>query len=315
MHPTTSQSSGSSSSLLSGDGYGTPYGNYSKKGLLKDMSSSLIGNKSTQNLRLAISNPSDYSIPGVTPGTHIPYAIAGARIYHHTQQITSNNHHSGSLGFGGNRSKDNKKKNGASPWVYSYLKGTLVFGRDMRPSGLYDYEDAMNIERITAAAAVDGGDDDDDDDAPRGDYWFQLVDDEVGKVVWRFKVPIDDADRKFKYEFDRPFFHVFQGSSRKYGFLFDDDKEATVFLNQVNARTETAIKPVSPPAKTIKSFSRTFSIRSHKKTRKTSSSHLIPLPNSSVVSAPPTVTSKYLAHVGLGQTNDRWRYERDMLGV
>jgi hypothetical protein len=181
--------SGSKSSLLSGSGYGDPYGNPSGKRL------EIIGKRSTPNLHFTVSNLSDYSIPGVTPGTHIPYAVAGARIYHNTQQ----SNHSGTLSFGRNRGGSKDK----SQWVYSYLKGTLVFGQDIRPSGLC--EETMTVERITTAATSS------QDDGPRGDYWFQLVDDETEKVVWRFKVPLN-ANKKFNYEFDRPFFHVFQGS-------------------------------------------------------------------------------------------------------
>ena len=141
-----------------------------------------------------VSNPSEYSLPGVTSDTYTLYAVASsARIYHSTQ-LTSN--HSGTLSFG--RSHGSKDKNNGSQWTYSHLKGTLVFGRDRhRASSL----EGASIEQIVAQGQVE----------VNGDWWFQLVDDEAEKVVWKFKIPLGSG-AKLDYELDRPFFHVFQGS-------------------------------------------------------------------------------------------------------
>lgn len=90
-------------------------------------------------------------------------------------------------------------------WSYSRLKGTLSFGRDW-----------------SSKSAGQGGAQDSEK------YWFSLVDKDTGRAVWMFKIPPG-----MDYQVDRPFFHVFQGRTRKYGFLFEDDEEAAVFSNKV----------------------------------------------------------------------------------
>jgi hypothetical protein len=254
MYPSVSsatllRSAGSKNSLLSGGGgsggYGDPYGSLSRQKL------GTLGKASTPNLHFTTScsnlDPSHYLVPGVPPGTHIIYAVASARIYHNTQQTTQkgNNHtttsgSSGSssvLNFGMRKKKSwgGAKEKDKSQWVYSYLKGTLVFGQDVRAapssssSGLGE-EDLVAFERIrvhaTGSSSSSTTSSSRDDVGPRGDHWFQLVDDETAKVVWRFKVPPlgaaagGNASRKFSYEFDRPFFHVFQGSVSVTSFSF-----------------------------------------------------------------------------------------------
>ncbi|CAK5278159.1 unnamed protein product [Mycena citricolor] len=63
-------------------------------------------------------------------------------------------------------------------------------------------------------------------------HCFRLLDAASGKPIWHFSIP--DAGAGLDYRVDRPFFHVFRGSSRKFGFLFTgDDKEAAEFGKQV----------------------------------------------------------------------------------
>lgn len=198
MHPTqnfaaavssaSSHSSGSQSSLFGGSG--VSYGNHPTE---VRPAPSRAG--STPQFRQVASNPAEYLLPGVAPGAHILYAIASARIYHSTQ-LTSN--HSGTLSFGRGHGSSKNKNNG-SQWVYSHLKGTLVFGQDNH-SGT---SETTTVEQIVVPSRNEG--------EPKGDWWFQLVDDEAGRVVWKFKIPLG-AGAKFNYELDRPFFHVFQGS-------------------------------------------------------------------------------------------------------
>lgn len=127
------------------------------------------------------------------------HAIATARIYHtHLDSKHSND------------------------WVYSRLKGTLTFGRNwsssLHGSAGINRESLVVGESGSAAAATG-----------KGMYWFTLADDMTGKTIWMFQVPVEG----FMYEVDRPFFHVFNGRTRKYGFLFDDDDEASLFSRKV----------------------------------------------------------------------------------
>ena len=142
------------------------------------------------------SNPVNYLLPGVTTGTYVLYAIASVRIYHHNTQLSSNFNlnHIGALRF------VNNNNNNGHQWVYSHLKGTLVFGYDKPCAGT---EASPTVEPILA---LDRG-----KPEANGEWWFQLVDDETDKVAWKFKLPISPGS-KFNYELDRPFFHVFQGS-------------------------------------------------------------------------------------------------------
>ncbi|KAL0946229.1 hypothetical protein HGRIS_012488 [Hohenbuehelia grisea] len=66
------------------------------------------------------------------------------------------------------------------------------------------------------------------------EYWFRLIDTDTNRIVWVFRVPSSG----FVYEVDRPFFHVFTGKSRRFGFLFSDDGDASVFAKEVSERTK-----------------------------------------------------------------------------
>ncbi|KAF8153139.1 hypothetical protein B0H34DRAFT_663322 [Crassisporium funariophilum] len=90
-------------------------------------------------------------------------------------------------------------------WNYSQWKGTLTFGRDV--------DTPQNIAQGTSDSEK---------------HWFRLADNETGRTVWIFKFP-----EQLEYELDRPFFHVFQGRTRRYGFLFNDDDEASLFGKKV----------------------------------------------------------------------------------
>ncbi|KAJ7701830.1 hypothetical protein B0H17DRAFT_846321, partial [Mycena rosella] len=111
------------------------------------------------------------------PSTYKVYASIGARVYH--------------AAFASKQSE----------WIYSGLRGSLMFGKDR------------------AAVEAQG-------------YWFRLLDD-AGKTIWIFKIP----EISFEYRIDKPFFHVFRGCSRKFGFLYSDDSEAAGFAKKVIGRT------------------------------------------------------------------------------
>lgn len=147
-------------------------------------------------------NPRDYLLPGVTSGTYVLHAVASVRIYYSMQLTTSNSNHFGALRVGA------KRKNNGNQWVYSHLKGTLVFGYDHYRAGV-----ETTIAETTLAPNNNSNNDGEKAEANGGgrEWWFQLVDDETDKVVWKFKLPLSSG-YKFNYEFDRPFFHVFQGS-------------------------------------------------------------------------------------------------------
>ncbi|KAG5639756.1 hypothetical protein H0H81_000036 [Sphagnurus paluster] len=107
-------------------------------------------------------------------------------------------------------------------WCYSRMKGTLVFGKDRDPD---------TIENAPMAPSVQAG-----------NHWFRLLDAVSGKPVWIFKVRSGSG---FVYEIDRPFFHAFQGKSRRFGFLFENDDEASALAKEV-------ISQISPPRKPLR---------------------------------------------------------------
>ncbi|KAJ6511439.1 hypothetical protein C8R47DRAFT_963998 [Mycena vitilis] len=92
-------------------------------------------------------------------------------------------------------------------WTYSGLHGKLMFGKER--------------------GSVDA----------QG-YWFRLLDD-AGKTIWIFKIP----EMSFEYRIDKPFFHIFRGSSRKFGFLYYEDNEAATFAKKVIGRTTPGTRP------------------------------------------------------------------------
>lgn len=76
-------------------------------------------------------------------------------------------------------------------WDYSRLRGTLVFGQDKGGVSSTTGLETGGIETL----------------------WFRLLDEISGKTVWVFKFPSG-----FKYQVDRPFFHLFLGRVDKLEF-------------------------------------------------------------------------------------------------
>jgi len=110
-------------------------------------------------------------------------------------------------------------------------------------------------------------------------YWFRLLDADSRKPVWMFRIPAG-----FSYQLDRPFFHVFQGRSRRFGFLFEDDDEATAFARKVTSQTQ-------PPRK-----HRTLSL-SRKRSNLNQGSRRTVSPT--MISAPTLHSFVHVAHVGI----------------
>ncbi|KAJ7594268.1 hypothetical protein C8J56DRAFT_1121616 [Mycena floridula] len=69
---------------------------------------------------------------------------------------------------------------------------------------------------------------------------FQLYDQSNERLLWRFEVPLE-----LHYRLDRPFFHVFHGQSRMWGFSFEKDEEAAHFFHEVTLylNTNAKLKP------------------------------------------------------------------------
>ncbi|KAG5723887.1 Wiskott-Aldrich syndrome like protein [Termitomyces sp. T112] len=148
-------------------------------------------------------------------------------------------------------------------WCYSRMRGILVFGRDCEPGDRPGQRSSVPSEA--------------------GNHWFRLLDATSGKPVWLFKIPIG-----FVYELDRPFFHAFQGKSRRFGFLFDDDDEASILAKKVVAQT--------CPPRAPKNRSLSFYLRS-KSTSDSGRSSIQP----SMVSLPTPNSFVHVAHVGLNK--------------
>ncbi|KAF7292786.1 CRIB domain-containing protein [Mycena indigotica] len=180
-------------------------------------------------------------------------------------------------------------------WVSTGLTGLLLLGRDHKLRG-----------------------------AGESEWWFRLVDEEGSKrkTVWIFKIP--SFGTTFEYRVDKPFFHIFGGASRRYGFLFtgQDDNAAGEFAIAVKEsvclpkvtrlpRSSTDSKASALTAfkltgamdfhlpRSIRSrlanFSRTSSVRSgalpqHKLNTK--------------ISSPQQDSFVHVAHVGMGPADD-----------
>ncbi|KAJ7031574.1 hypothetical protein C8F04DRAFT_1362918 [Mycena alexandri] len=149
-----------------------------------------------------------------------------------------------------------------SEWIFSGLGGNLMFGRDRGP--------------VDAQA-----------------YWFRLLDDN-GKTIWIFKIP-EIPEKSFEYRIDKPFFHVFQGSSRKFGFLYYDDNEAAGFAKKVLGRTTPRHSAESSLVAMAAELPR--SIRS--RLASSAMGRLSP----AIISAPTTNSFVHVAHVGKKKTS------------
>ncbi|KAG6889948.1 hypothetical protein C0995_013475 [Termitomyces sp. Mi166 len=214
-------------------------------------------------------------ISGLAPDSYTIIAIASARIYH-AQLATK-----------------------TPEWCYSRMRGTLVFGRDSEPG---EHSEPGNKPPVPNEA---------------GNHWFRLLEPTSGKPIWMFKVPAG-----FVYELDRPFFHAFQGKvrnkppsfekmimtgfkSRRFGFLFEDDDEASILGKKVIAQACPPRAPydtlcpsdsvlILPSSGTPKNRSLSFSFRS-----KSSSDSGRPPVHPSMVSLPTANSFVHVAHVGL----------------
>ncbi|KIK98885.1 hypothetical protein PAXRUDRAFT_23990 [Paxillus rubicundulus Ve08.2h10] len=151
-------------------------------------------------------------------------------------------------------------------WAYSKLKGILVFGRDREelPPGI----PPPNCGTGTHGLRL------------KEKYWFRLVDLKTDRVVWMFSIP-----EVFEYNKDKPFFHYFSGTTRMFGFCFDEDEEAAVFFKKVVDRTRRH------------SVFRPFRSRSTNK-EKTKAPQLKPVkPN--IISSPTPHSFVHVSHVGI----------------
>ncbi|TFK67643.1 hypothetical protein BDN72DRAFT_89595 [Pluteus cervinus] len=154
-------------------------------------------------------------------------------------------------------------------WTYSRLKGVLVFGMDLAPEG---------PDAAPAPAQLD-----------LERFWFRLISEETGKPVWMVKIPPG-----FEYYLDRPFFHVFQARTRKFGFLIDEDDDAVTFSKHVIART----RPTS-----TSTLNRSLSRHRSLKNKPTNTHHSTSgSPRSlSKISGPTPNSLVHIAHIGLGK--------------
>ncbi|KAJ3882221.1 hypothetical protein F5051DRAFT_436213 [Lentinula edodes] len=66
-------------------------------------------------------------------------------------------------------------------------------------------------------------------------YWFRLRDELSGKILWAFSIPEECV-----YHIEKPFFHIFNGRSRMWGFLFDRDEDGYIFGQSVQAHLPTS---------------------------------------------------------------------------
>ncbi|PPR03387.1 hypothetical protein CVT24_012512 [Panaeolus cyanescens] len=149
----------------------------------------------------------------------------------------------------------NLKEKDTQQWNYTRWKGRLTFGRDLDTP-------------LTAAQGLTEAE----------KYWFRLADVETGRTVWMFKFP-----EHFEYVLDRPFFHVFQGRTRKYGFLFNDDDEASAFGSKVISQLYGAVEAPKKAKRSASTRSKSISV------------------SRSMISGPAPESFKHVAHIGVSK--------------
>jgi len=146
-------------------------------------------------------------------------------------------------------------------WTYSKIKGLLVFGRDRNPNK----GDKSSIGQGYRLAET---------------YWFRVIDLNTDRVVWMLRLP-----EMFEYQKDRPFFHIFPGSSRMFGFCFDDDDEAATFHTKVMSH----VTHPNPDTKGYTQTARRDKALPRRPRRV----------NTSTISAPVPASFVHIAHVGI----------------
>ncbi|KAH8097117.1 hypothetical protein BXZ70DRAFT_312664 [Cristinia sonorae] len=148
---------------------------------------------------------------------------------------------------------------GPEGWTFSGLRGILVFGRDrtiVHPDSKLGIGPGTSLQQ---------------------NYWFRLLDvDNAKGLVWMHQIP-DHLD----YRLDKPFFHVFAGKTRQFGFRFEEDVEANKFHRKVIARIPSA----------------TASARKTKLAEVASPKRLL----SSMISRPAPGTFVHVSHVGVDE--------------
>ncbi|KAJ3848951.1 hypothetical protein EV368DRAFT_48258 [Lentinula lateritia] len=111
-------------------------------------------------------------------------------------------------------------------------------------------------------------------------YWFRLRDELSGKILWTFSIPGECI-----YHIEKPFFHIFNGRSRMWGFLFDRDEDGYVFGQSVQAHlpisatqdSQTKVSPEHKPRAPMMGLS------------------------TSIISLPQTNSFLHIGHIGLSR--------------
>ncbi|KAI8990722.1 hypothetical protein BD414DRAFT_535986 [Trametes punicea] len=157
-------------------------------------------------------------------------------------------------------------------WTFTGLRGMLVFGRNRitvypdRPLGLGE---GTSIEQ---------------------NFWFRLIDVDGGKgIVWFHQIPPN-----LDYHADKPFFHVFSGCSRMFGFRFDEDSDAEHFLKRVTSRTQITA-PRTPKPRANKSASPATVMPISPSAASPTARRVSP----SMISSPAPGTFMHVAHIGV----------------
>ncbi|KAF9269460.1 hypothetical protein L218DRAFT_850339 [Marasmius fiardii PR-910] len=159
-------------------------------------------------------------------------------------------------------------------WQYFHQRGKVIFGRDEecpRETGSDGSRSSVSLS-----------------DRPIGImdaecYWFRLLDPNSGKVNWLFPVP-----ENLTYSMDKPFFHMFNGRSRLWGFLFEDDAEGNAFGEIVRRHLPT---PTGTPSLRSKERSASVSERTSKVT-------------TAMISLPRSSSFAHLAHIGINDNGE-----------
>ncbi|KIO11098.1 hypothetical protein M404DRAFT_127847 [Pisolithus tinctorius Marx 270] len=169
-------------------------------------------------------------------------------------------------------------------WTYSKLKGILVFGRDREGLG-----SLAGVPSQLLSPPPDRGGAQGHGLRLKEKYWFRLIDVKTDRVVWMFSVP-----EVFEYCKDKPFFHYFTGTTRMFGFCFDEDEEADVFFKKVADRTRRHSTNLNP----LKSKNKSKSLPASANQPLIRPSTTTPL-KPSMISGPSPHSFVHVSHVGI----------------